>query len=55
VMLILGFKGNELAWRTREWESAERFLATQQKWATWSIGFAIGALIAFIAFLLGQG
>ncbi len=55
VMLTLGFRGNELAWRVRQWESAEKFLATQQRWATWSIAFAIGTLIAFILFLLGQG
>ena len=55
VMLILGLKGNEMAWRARQWDSAEKFLAVQQRWATWSIVFAIGALIAFILFLVGQG
>lgn len=55
VMLILGLKGNEMAWRARQWESAEKFLAVQQRWATWSIVFAIGAFVAVIIFLLGQG
>lgn len=55
VMLILGLKGNEMAWRARQWESAEKFLAVQQRWATWSIVFAIGAFVAIIVFLLGQG
>lgn len=55
VMVILGLKGNEMAWRARQWESAEKFLAVQQRWSTWSIVFAIGALVAFIMFLLGQG
>ena len=32
-----------------------KFLAVQQRWATWSIVFAIGAIVAFILFLLGQG
>ncbi len=54
VMLILGLKGNEMAWRARQWESAEKFLAVQQRWSTWSIIFAIGALVAGIVFLLGQ-
>ena len=54
VMLILGLKGNEMAWRARQWESPEKFLAIQQRWATWSIVFAIGALVAVIIFLLGQ-
>ncbi len=55
VMIILGLKGNEMAWRARQWDSAEKFLAVQQRWATWSIVFAIGVLVAFILFLLGQG
>lgn len=55
VMLILGLKGNEMAWRARQWDSAEKFLAIQQRWATWSIVFAIGVLVALILFLLGQG
>lgn len=55
VMVILGLKGNEMAWRARQWDSAEKFLAVQQRWATWSVIFAIGALVAFILFLLGQG
>ncbi len=55
VMLILGLKGNEMAWRARQWESPEKFLAVQQRWATWSIVFAIGAFVAVIVFLLGQG
>ena len=55
VMVILGLKGNEMAWRSKQWESPEKFLAVQQRWATWSIVFAIGALVALILFLLGQG
>ena len=55
VMLTLGIKGNELAWRAREWESAEKFLAVQQRWSMWTVVFAIGAGIALILFLLGQG
>ena len=54
VMLVLGLRGNEMAWRARQWDSAEKFLAVQQRWATWSIVFAIGALLAFIVFLLRQ-
>ncbi len=55
VMIILGLKGNEMAWRSKQWESPEKFLAVQQRWTTWSIIFAIGALVAFILFLIGQG
>ena len=55
VMVTLGMKGNELAWRTRRWDSAEKFLRTQQRWTTGSIIFAIGAFVAVILYLLGQG
>ena len=55
VMITLGIKGNELAWRARNWDNAEKFLAVQQRWATWSIVFAIGAFVAIILFLVGQG
>lgn len=54
IMLILGLRGNEMAWRAKQWDSAEKFLAVQQRWAAWSIIFAIGALVAFILYLLGQ-
>lgn len=54
VALVLGLKGNELAWRASAWESAERFLALQQRWTTMSILFAIGATVVFIVVLLSQ-
>ncbi len=54
VAVLLGLKGNELAWRARRWESVERFLAVQQRWMTWSVIFAIGSLLAVIVFLLSQ-
>ena len=55
VMMMLGYKGNELAWRSRQWDSAEKFLKIQERWARWSVIFAIGAFVALIIFLLGQG
>lgn len=33
VMVYLGIKGNELAWRKRKWESVETFHAHERKWA----------------------
>jgi hypothetical protein len=32
MMPILGFKGNEWAWKNGEWESIEHFKAVQKKW-----------------------
>ncbi len=54
VAVLLGLKGNELAWRARRWESVDRFMAIQQRWVTLSIIFAIGALLLVIAVLLSQ-
>lgn len=36
----LGFKGNELAWKAKRWESVEHFQYTQIRWAI--IGWIIG-------------
>lgn len=33
--IYLGVKGNDLAWRSKKWPSAEVFVATQRKWAMW--------------------
>ena len=55
VMFVLGRRGNEIAWRTRQWKSPESFLAVQQRFSIWSIVFAIGALVAIFIFFLGQG
>ena len=38
--LILGFKGNELAWRAKKWLSTEHFRRVQRTWMMW--GFAVG-------------
>ncbi len=32
VRFFLGFKGNEMAWRGRKWQSVEQFRATQKTW-----------------------
>ncbi len=55
VMFVLGKRGNEIAWRSREWESPGRFLKVQQRFSLWSIVFAVGALVAVFVFFLGQG
>ena len=45
--LFLGFKGNELAWRGKKWQSVEHFNSFQRQWASWSIRLsaAIGAIL----------
>lgn len=51
--LYLGFKGRELAWRNKRWESLERFLLVQKRWSVWGgiiyLGIAgIGILAAIL-------
>lgn len=35
--IMLGHKGNRMAWEARPWDSFESFHRTQRKWATWAI------------------
>jgi len=46
VPFYLLFKGNELAWRAKQWDSVEAFKATQRKWAI------AGLIILVVAVLL---
>ena len=50
--LFLGFKGNELAWRGKKWQSIEHFNSFQRQWASWSIRLsaAIGAILLIFIF-----
>lgn len=48
MILILGIKGNKLAWKKQKWESVEKFLAYQKKWKTIGIVFLIiNILVSF--------
>ncbi|HEX9996847.1 MAG TPA: DUF1559 domain-containing protein [Abditibacterium sp.] len=42
--VVLGAKGNEMAWRNRKWESVAQFRATQRTWAL------AGVLVLFLSF-----
>lgn len=35
---VLGAKGNEWAWRNKDWKSVEEFHRAQRRWAAWGIG-----------------
>ncbi|MCL0038599.1 hypothetical protein M1N10_06280 [Thermodesulfovibrionales bacterium] len=48
MMIILGVKGNEWAWKNRKWESVEHFKRVQKAWAQWGFGI----LLLFIVILL---
>ncbi len=41
----LGFKGREMAWKNKQWDSLERFNRVQRKWSQWGIGITIAAIV----------
>ena len=52
--IVLGIKGNEWAWKSRQWKSVEAFKAHQRAWTTAGlitlcIVFVLGVLIAVIS------
>lgn len=44
IMVMLGLKGNELAWKNRKFENIEQFKAVQKKWAMWA-WIALGIIV----------
>lgn len=49
--LFLGWKGNEWAWRSKQWDSVEHFQKVQKKWKKW--GFTmIGVFGVLFLFLM---
>ncbi len=46
ILIILGLKGSEWAWKKQQWESVEKFVISQNKWKPWGIlFFVLGILI----------
>lgn len=57
MMWVLLFKGNEWAWRNREWTSVDEFQRVQRRWGFWAIGgfFAIiGFFVAIAGFFISK-
>lgn len=44
----LGFKGREMAWKNKQWDSLEHFNRVQRKWSQWGIGITIAAIVLAI-------
>ena len=44
----LGFKGREMAWKNKQWDSLEHFNRVQRKWSQWGVGIMLTALIVGI-------
>jgi hypothetical protein len=38
----LGFKGRELAWQNKRWDSVEHFDRVQRKWSIWAVVLTLG-------------
>jgi hypothetical protein len=57
MLIFLGIKGNEWAWRHKKWQSVEHFKAVQKKWSIAGLIFFIAmiVLVALIAFGLFSG
>ena len=47
MIFVLGFKGREWAWQSKEWDSVEQFNETQKKWSFW------GVVIFTVVFVIG--
>ncbi len=43
--IYLGVKGNELAWRSKRYDSVEHFKATQAKWTRWGVIYLVAVLL----------
>jgi len=52
MVIVLGFKGNEWAWRARPWESVEGFVSSQKKWKPWGIVFFVLMILVLISSIL---
>ena len=48
--IFLGIKGNEFAWKNKEWKSEEHFTKVQKLWAGWGLGCFIASIILMFIF-----
>ena len=49
MFFVLGFKGNEWAWKAQKWESVEVFKAHQRKWNFWGIIILLLGALGWLA------
>ncbi|MBN1349962.1 DUF2628 domain-containing protein [candidate division KSB1 bacterium] len=52
VVFMLGVKGNEWAWKNKEWKSIEHFKKVQKKWAVWGASVFASSIIIPLLILL---
>ncbi|MEW8506835.1 MAG: hypothetical protein AB2598_09000 [Candidatus Thiodiazotropha sp.] len=49
MVIVLGVKGREWAWRNKRWESVEHFQRVQRLWSIWGLAFAGMAILGIVA------
>ncbi len=52
ISFVLGAKGNEWAWKKKEWYSIEHFRKTQRTWRNWGIGLVVAYIILFLLLVI---
>ena len=55
MVFVVGFKGNEWAWRNKRWDSVEHFKKVQRSWAKWGLILLVILPIALIFLLALYG
>lgn len=56
VAIWLGFKGREMAWKNKQWDSLEHFNRVQRRWSQWGVGVMIAAIVlGILAALVDAG
>lgn len=56
VAFMLGFQGNELAWKNCQWKNEAEFDDTELEWTRWGIGVVlVSLLVCSLALLLLVG
>lgn len=45
MVIVLGIKGNEWAWRNKKWDDVEHFKRVQKIWAYWGLGIIVVSVI----------
>ncbi len=41
------FKGNEIAWQNRRWDSVQQFKEVQHKWMLWGVGLLVVSCVLY--------
>lgn len=50
--IIVGVKGNEWAWKSRQFSSVEEFKAVQHSWAVWGVVLFIASIVISFGVIL---